>query len=158
LSPSDWRRRLERLSAEANAAIAGGRPADLRGLFAELDAWEPQRAYQARRLLVELAFQAADRLGDAAVVSLYLTVADRLLEALAADPSEPVLLNYAGVLLYELGELGAAEGLFRAAKRLDAGLEHVDANLEQVRRRKAAGHDTRSRLVAGRARPLLGRA
>ena len=40
---------------------------------------------------------------------------------LEEEPREPILLNYLGVLLYELGESRTAELLFQAAVRLDDG-------------------------------------
>ena len=57
-----------------------------------------------------------------------------LLDALEREPREPVLLNYAGVLLYEL--LRAERGGRRssgAALRLDPELAHAAANLEHAR-------------------------
>ena len=65
-------------------------------------------------------------------------VADALLEVLEEEPREPVMLNLAGVARYELGALGPAERLFKAALRLDPALP-------QVRR-------TSTRSLAGGAR------
>jgi len=136
----EWRRRVEDTIDAASAAIAAGSNADLRTTFASLADWgDPQRAYQARRRLAELVFSAGERLGGDAWPALYATAAEALLDALAADPREPVLLNYAGVLLYELTELGGAQALFRAAAGLDASLPHVQENLEAVRLRKSVG-------------------
>ena len=58
----------------------------------------------------------------------------RAVELLEEEPREPVLLNYAGVALYELGSLDAAEALFRAAPpaRRHAS-PHVESNLERDR-------------------------
>jgi tetratricopeptide (TPR) repeat protein len=53
-------------------------------------------------------------------------------------PAEPLLLNYLGVLLYELMELAGAEAAFKAARRLDPALPHVRANLDAVRARRGA--------------------
>ena len=68
---------------------------------------------EARRALLELGLQPGlepGRLLAAAAVAV---------DTLQADPREPVLLNYAGVVFYELGALTAAEPLFKAAQRLD---------------------------------------
>ena len=58
---------------------------------------------------------------------------------LQADPREPVLLNYAGVIFYELGAVKAAQALFAAAQRLDPELPNVERNLAECARRKRAG-------------------
>ena len=58
---------------------------------------------------------------------------------LQAEPREPVLLNYAGVIFYELGAVKAAEALFSAAQRLDPELPNVERNLAECTRRKRAG-------------------
>lgn len=95
--------------------------------------------YAARTRLVEaalLAGQAADR---ARVPAIYLTAARATIELLEDEPREPVLLNYAGVLLYELWSLDAAAALFAAARRLDPELANVERNLSEVTRRRKAG-------------------
>ena len=153
LAPVDPRRRLERLLAQAAAAAGAGRLDELRELFAELATWEPQRAYQARRQLAELAFSSSG-LPEAAWTRLYLTVAEILLAALESEPAEPVLLNYGGVLLYEVGELGGAEALFEAAGRLDPELEYVGRNLAEVRRRKRNHRSSLRGPAAAQARAL----
>ena len=48
-----------------------------------------------------------------------------------------MLLNYAGVALYELWSLDGARALFQAALRLDPSLPHVRRNLEEIGRRRA---------------------
>ncbi|MCW2977723.1 MAG: glycosyltransferase [Actinomycetia bacterium] len=170
LSQPEWRRRVERTVAQANAAIGSGRLDELIGIFAELDTWHPQRAYQVRRELTELVMSTSSALPEAAWVNLYLLMADALLDSLAANPAEPALLNYTGVLLYEVGELGGAEALFRATRRLDPELEDVDHNLREVQRRKresprvlkgglgarAKALGVRARRVAAAARPTPG--
>ena len=115
----DWRVRVQQAVAGAAAAIAAGDHDRLATAFAELAEWDDrQRAYQARCGLVEavLAYQPTSSDGW---VGPFVTAAAALLDALEDEPREPVLLNYAGVLLYELLEAGAAEELFKAALRLD---------------------------------------
>ena len=58
---------------------------------------------------------------------------------LQAEPREPVLLNYAGVIFYELGAVKAATALFGAAQRLDPELPNVEGNLAACTRRKRKG-------------------
>ena len=53
--------------------------------------------------------------------------AARLGSLLEEEPREPVLLNYVGVLLYELWSLDAGRALFAAARRLDPELPNVGA-------------------------------
>ncbi len=146
LSPTEWRRRVNRTLERAAAAASGGNFDAVREIFAGLDTWEPQRAYQARQQLAELAFSAG--VGDERLL-------DRLLPHRRRDParrardraSEPVLLNYAGVLLYEVGELGGAEALFEAAARLDPGAR---ARRPEPHRGAAAQAQPPSRPSAGR--------
>src|SRR5258708_35771871 len=109
LAPAEWRRRVEQSLANANGAIVGGRPEELREIFAALDAWDVHRAYQARCQLAELAFSASSQLPQAQWSNVYLIVADALLETLARRPAEPGLLNYTGVLLDEVVETDRAQ-------------------------------------------------
>jgi glycosyltransferase involved in cell wall biosynthesis len=97
--------------------------------------------YLARRLLLESvlrnratsAAQNAERLFAGALTGV---------EALEDTPREPILLNLAGVLLYELGAIVAAEALFRAAQRLDHDLPDVAGNLRACRQRRKRGITT----------------
>jgi tetratricopeptide (TPR) repeat protein len=97
--------------------------------------------YLARRLLIESVLRNrartvahnAERLLAGALVAV---------EALEATPREPVFLNFAGVLLYELGGIVAAEALFRAAQRLDPDLADVANNLRACQTRRRQGITT----------------
>jgi GT2 family glycosyltransferase/glycosyltransferase involved in cell wall biosynthesis/tetratricopeptide (TPR) repeat protein len=141
----------------AARALATGRLDTLRSAFAEAAAWADQhRRYQARCRLVEMTLALS---GTAATSwqPLYVATADELLTVLEETPAEPLLLNYAGVLLYELGEAAAAEQLFRAALRLDAKLEHADDNLRSARTRKKGGRVPLQAAAAGDVRKLAER-
>jgi tetratricopeptide (TPR) repeat protein len=97
--------------------------------------------YLARRLLVESSLAA--RAGTTArTAERFLAGAVAAVEALEDEPREPVLLNFAGVLLYELGAIVAAEALFRAAQRLDAELPDVAGNLKACQARRKQGITT----------------
>jgi tetratricopeptide (TPR) repeat protein len=159
-SRSEWASLVDQTVAAGSAAVRGGRTAELADLFAGLAAWEDgQRAFQARKQLVELVFAAGEQLSVEGWAPLYAVTAEAVLTALDAEPSEPVLLNYAGVLLYELSELAPAEALFRAALRLDPTLPFVEKNLDAVRRRKKARQQLQLRgPVAVKARALGARA
>ena len=50
-----------------------------------------------------------------------------------------MLLNYAGVIFYELGAVKAATALFSAAQRLDPELPNVERNLSECTRRRRKG-------------------
>jgi glycosyltransferase involved in cell wall biosynthesis len=109
--------------------------------------------YHARRLLIEstLAHRAAS---PAATAEAFLAGSLAAVEALEEEPREPVLLNLAGVLLYELGAIVAAEALFRGAQRLDPTLGDVSANLRECGRRRKQGTSTPQGLPAPVLRAL----
>jgi glycosyltransferase involved in cell wall biosynthesis len=109
--------------------------------------------YHARRLLIEstLGHRAAT---PAATAETFLAGAVAGVDALEAEPREPVLLNLTGVLLYELGAIVAAEALFRAAQRLDPELGDVGSNLRECARRRKQGTGTPRGLPAPVLRAL----
>ncbi|MDX6629050.1 MAG: hypothetical protein QOH00_1296 [Gaiellales bacterium] len=103
-------RSADRIDAVAKACLVAGDLKGYRELFATAAAVEdPHRRYQARRTLVEQGLGAAATTPSTDVAQLFLTVARCAVELLEDEPREPVLLNYAGVALYELGSLDAAE-------------------------------------------------
>ena len=116
-----------------------------------------QRAYKARRTLVELGLE---KLGETsnptAVAPLMMALAQGAIDGLEQEPREPVLLNYAGIALYELGSLKGAESLFKAARRLDPQLPHVTKNLDEIQRRRRQGFDAAAGMPANIAVPLKG--
>ena len=171
LTREGWRKQVETTVTQAALALRERDLESLGSIFDELDDWDDgQRGYQVRRQLAELAFTAAESLQANQWIELYLLVVGKLLDALEREPAEPVLLNYAGVLLYEVGEIGAADGLFAAAERLDPELDHVAANRKAARTRRKRnppalpGHlragaraaGARAREVARRAKPADG--
>ncbi len=109
-------------------------------LFADAAAIADVHArYATRTRLVEAALRAAQAADRARVPAIYLAATRATIELLEEEPREPVLLNYAGVLLYELWSLDAAAALFAAARRLDPELANVERNLSEVARRRRAG-------------------
>lgn len=164
-SPLEWRRLVDQVAADAARACREHRYSDLAAAFAGLDRWEDtQRAYQARCRLTEVVL--AVGAGDPGWAQLYAAAAESLVQALDGNPSEPVLLNMLGVLLYELYELRGARSCFEAAARLDPELEHVAGNLAELRRRERAGGRSplpkglaaRARVVGNKAAKLVRRA
>jgi glycosyltransferase involved in cell wall biosynthesis/predicted Zn-dependent protease len=158
----DDARTTERLDARARACLVAG---DLRGyreLFARTESIDdPHRRYQARRTLVEQGLAAAAKVAAKDVPALFLAVAANTVDLLEAEPREPVLLNYAGVTLYELGALDAAEKLFKACRRLDDTVAHVEGNLEAIAQRRRTGNGAMPNLpapVRAELKPLAARA
>ena len=165
----DWRARVQQTVAGATTALAAGDLDRLATAFAELAGWDDrQRAYQARCGIVEAVLSYRPASSDAWVAPFVVTAA-ALLDTLEDEPREPVLLNHAGVFLYELLEAAAAEELFKAALRLDPNQPFAAANLEQAKIRKRSygrlkgafgarmhGLAARGRKVAAQARPVQG--
>ncbi|HEY2052476.1 MAG TPA: glycosyltransferase [Solirubrobacterales bacterium] len=144
---------------QENAAAARAEsPADLR-----------EAPYRARRTAIEGHLTAATTAAPRELPGLYLAIAREGLEGLAAEPREPVLLNYAGVGLAELGAREGAAQLFEAALRLDPQLPHAARNLDQALARKGSrpnlpaavaaqlrSLEAEARCVAAAARPATG--
>jgi tetratricopeptide (TPR) repeat protein len=163
-APADWRGRVDLAITVAASRLAAGDLNGLAGVFADVAGWdERQRAYQARCRLAELVLSYRPDAADG-WMGAYCTAAACLLDALEREPREPVLLNHAGVFLYELLEASAAADLFRAALRLDPEHPHSAANLEHARLRARSQsrlpgvHGTRTRALAGRGRKVAARA
>jgi tetratricopeptide (TPR) repeat protein len=136
------------LSARAQRLLASGEIVDYRELFGELESIaDPHRRYQAGVGLVEQGFAASSDAPRARVGTLFSAIAAGAVELLDQQPSEPKLLNYAGVAFYELWSLDAARALFQAAKRLDPRAEQVDGNLAALASRR------RQLRSAGRTAP-----
>jgi glycosyltransferase involved in cell wall biosynthesis/thioredoxin-like negative regulator of GroEL len=137
--PPAPKRFADQLVARAQMVLAARDGAGFQILVGETAAIEDRnRRYEARRGLLHVALSV--RTEDPAVmIAAYAAVAHAAVTLLEADPREPVFLNLAGVALYELGALGPAERLFRAAKRLNPALPQVGRNLAECARRKRAG-------------------
>jgi tetratricopeptide (TPR) repeat protein len=99
---------------------------------------EPHHRYWTGRSLVELGLAVSPSLPPARQPTLLVRAAAGALDMLEREPNEPLLLNHAGAILYELWSLDAAEAMFDAAQRLDPQLEAVQRNLTAlaVRRRQ----------------------
>ena len=130
---------------------------------------DSQTRYNARLRLIEEGLAAIGKTSSQAqATQLFVTVADGALSALEEEPREPILLNYAGVALYELWSLDAAHALFKAAHRLDPGLPHLTRNLQELARRRKGrrpnkplhlavpGLAARARKLAPKAQPATG--
>jgi glycosyltransferase involved in cell wall biosynthesis len=115
-----------------------------------------QRAYKARRVLLELGLKQLGIVSETASIPLMMSVARGAVDALEQEPREPVMLNYAGIAFYEVGMHKAAEALFKAARRLDPELPHVTKNLDEIARRRRQGMDVVAKLPANLATPLKG--
>jgi glycosyltransferase involved in cell wall biosynthesis len=113
--------------------------------------------YGARVKLVEAALRATQEAERSRVPAICLAAAGATVALLEQEPREPLLLNYAGVLLYELWALDAAEALFAAAHRLDPELANVARNLEEVGRRRRPGRTLELPRATAIARDELAR-
>src|SRR3954454_9355347 len=159
---SSPRQTTDRLDARAKACLAAGDLKSYRALFEQAAAIEdPHRRYHARRTLVEQGLAAASTTPSKDVPALFLTVARCTTDLLEIEPREPILLNYLGVALYELGSLDAAEKLFKACRRLDDTVPHVEGNLLEIAHRRRAGNGALPHLpapVKAALKPLAERA
>ena len=132
--PLRGEQRVEELLLRARDAVLGHDLPAVRARFAETAGWvEPQRSYQATRHLAELVLATGDTIGGDGWIDLYEAAAEGLLGVLERTPSEPLLLNFAGILLYELTQIEAAAALFSAALRLDPALAETSSNLDAAR-------------------------
>jgi GT2 family glycosyltransferase/tetratricopeptide (TPR) repeat protein len=127
--------KLEQFLAEASALALGREHLALRRAFAEAQSWtDEQRAHQAVHALCQLVLRTGPTLRPWGWVELYAAAAGALTEVLEAQPAEPVLLNAAGVLLYELTRYEVAAALFERAHALDPTLRSAATNLSCARR------------------------
>jgi glycosyltransferase involved in cell wall biosynthesis len=171
-APKTARRSPAELAALARTYLGRGDVAAYKTLFADVaEETDVHRRFRGRLTLLEAA------MGNSAppkvLPKVLLTAAQAGLELLEEDAREPMVLNYTGVLFYELGGLKPAELLFKAAKRLDPDLPHVSRNLEQLARRRRQNVDVlrslprqialelgelakRTERVVGRAKPAEG--
>lgn len=92
--------------------------------------------YRFRRDVIEAALGSTADVPAGRLAAVFAAIADETLTALASNPAEPLLLNYAGVAAYELGDLEAGESLFRAASGLDPDLPDVRSNIDAIERRR----------------------
>ncbi len=159
----------EALALQAGTLLDRGDVDGFTGLFPLAGTLpEPQRQFEARLALVDAGIKATAEASEAVATRIFVAIADATLTVLEGEPSEPLILNLAGVACYELWSLDAAQSLFKAARRLDPGLRDPQRNLDEVARRKRAGRRVRplhaavpglarrAHAVARRAQPATG--
>jgi tetratricopeptide (TPR) repeat protein len=133
-------------------------PGSFHELFARAELMpDPNRRYQANVELIERCFAAATQARGPQLPVIFATLTQGALQALEREPCEPKLLNYAGVALYELWSLTAAQELFQAALRLDPALVQSQRNLAQVAHRRRELGRTRSTAILHPSLPTLKR-
>ena len=147
------------LPPRAQQLLAAGDLEAYGELFARLEAIEdPHRRYWASLNLIERGLAAGASTKPAQLPELYAAIAAGAIEVLEHEPCEPKLLNYAGVVFYELWSLEAAEAMFKGARRLDEQLhEQVDRNLVAVRARRRVMRNSRRRGPLHSSLPGLAR-
>ncbi|MGZ4203474.1 MAG: glycosyltransferase, partial [Thermoleophilaceae bacterium] len=136
-APKTVSRSPAELAALARTYLAKADFDSYKGLFEDV-AGEPDlhRRFRARTTLLECALTSVAEAPPRQLPVLLLTAIRGAVAILEEEPREPVLLNYAGVLFYEIGLLKPAELLFKATKRLDPDLPHVGRNLDELARRR----------------------
>ena len=146
------------LATQARTYLATNNLKGYQSLFQSATAHEdPHARYHAQIRLVEEGLAAAGRAGSSTqATQLFVAAATGAIDALEQEPREPILLNYAGVALYELWSLDAAHSIFKAAHGLDPALPHLKRNLgELARRRREASQSGRSLKPLHAAVPAL---
>ena len=93
--------------------------------------------YRAHRAAIETRLATAATAPPRDLPGLYLAVAREALDALAEEPREPVLLNYAGLGLHELGARETrivVSGNYRAWRHFVAmrASEHADVEIRRL--------------------------
>lgn len=144
------------MAARSPSTAPTGDLADYRELFDRVELIEdPHRRYHAGVRLIEEGLAASAAVPPARLPELYATVAAGALAMLEREPREPKLLNYAGVVFYELWSLDAAQAMFEAAARLDPRLQQVDRNLAALGPRRRRLREARRARVLHPAIPAL---
>ncbi len=159
----------ESLVFQARTALGTGDVPAFAALFASADQLtDPHRRFHAQLALIDAGFSVTAQATEGLATRIYVAIAEAALDMLESAPAEPMILNLAGVALYELWSLDAAQALFRAARRLDPSLLTAERNLDEVGRRRRAGRRTRplhaavpgltrrATSIANRAKPASG--
>jgi len=155
--------------ARARGALGAEDFGGYRSVLAEAsELAETQHRYRTELLVLEQGILHARSASDSAAVQTFVAVADGALTILDREPSEPVLLLYAGVACYEVWALEGARALFGAAARLDPSLPDLARNRDQLAQRlrgrrpsrpmhsAVPGLVRRARGISGRARAATG--
>jgi tetratricopeptide (TPR) repeat protein len=147
-----------RLGIQARTYLTANDLDSYKALFAQAGEHDdPHARYHARVRLIEEGLAAGGQAASTTqATQRFMAVAAGAIGALEADPREPILLNYAGVALYELWSLDAAYAIFKAAHGLDPALPHLKRNLDELaKRRREASQSGRSLKPLHAAVPAL---
>jgi tetratricopeptide (TPR) repeat protein len=146
------------LPARARQSLLAEELGAYRELFERLGEIEdPHRRYWATAGLVEQGLAAGASVAPARLPEMFAAALGGVLDALEREPSEPRLLNYAGILLYELWSLDAAKAMFDAVRRLDPAIAEVDRNLVALKQRRASLRSVKRRAPLHPSLPALER-
>lgn len=156
----------KQISDRAAALLAQG---EVKG-YLELFATASELPHEVRRLfayelLIRQGLQAVRQADERSATHTLLAMAHGITAVLEKHPSQPLFLNYAGVIFYELWALDAARELFAAARRLDpVPPPHLAENIDALKRRTREATVGKRRThraligVAGRAKAAAARA
>jgi glycosyltransferase involved in cell wall biosynthesis len=129
-----------------------------RELFESIDSiGDRHRRHWTALRTIEAGLAAGASAPAARAPALNVTLAACALDLLEREPSEPKLLNHAGVVLHELWSMDAAEALFEAARRLDPRLQDVEDNLRELDVRRRLMRESAGRAPLRAALPELAR-
>jgi tetratricopeptide (TPR) repeat protein len=135
------------LPLHAQRTLAAGDVGGYRDLFRYVDGIEDvHRRYWAAKRLIECALTLPVDTPAIDSGSLLGAVVAGAVAALEREPSEPKLLEYAGIALCELWSLDAAEAMFDAAARLDPQLR-MQQSLAELAKRRALPRELRRALT-----------
>ena len=124
----------------ARTALAVGDLAAYRALAAETaDITDPHRRYVARRTLIDLGLAGRAPTRRRHARASCSPPRDRPRRCSTADPAEPVLLNLAGVALFQLGALARRRGALRGRRRARPRRPEPPGQRRRARQAAAAG-------------------
>src|SRR6201994_4517107 len=149
----------ESLAFQARTVLGQGDVAAFSALFGAADELtDPHRRFHSKLALIDAGMSVTSQASEGVATRVYVAVAGAALDMLEDTPSEPTILNLAGVALYELWSLDAAQALFRAARRLDPTRPTAERTRDEAARRNRAGRRTRPlhAAVPGLARRAAG--
>jgi tetratricopeptide (TPR) repeat protein len=155
-APTDGSAPASELPLRAEQLLGADDLGGYRELLGQIDSIaDPHRRYWAGASLLECGIAAAAGFPAARQPALLVMLAASAFDLLEREPREPRLLMDAGVIMYELWSVDAAEALLRAAARLDPRLDRLEVNLEDLAARRRLMRSSGARAPLRGALPDL---